>query len=92
MTGSLSCQCRIGNIEACSAKGSGRALLQLVMEESYHRGIYTVALNVDADSPTNIECHGRHLPLGTDMLIPEKIADLIEEKSDILIQRCCICK
>jgi creatinine amidohydrolase len=33
----------------------------------------------------SIECHGRHLPLGTDMLIPDKLTDLIEEKSDILI-------
>lgn len=33
----------------------------------------------------SIECHGRHMPLGTDVLIPEKITDLIEEKSSILI-------
>lgn len=33
----------------------------------------------------SIECHGRHLPLGTDTLIPNKILELIEEKSDILI-------
>lgn len=33
----------------------------------------------------SIECHGRHIPLGTDVLIPEKITDLIEEKSNILI-------
>lgn len=26
------------------------------------------------------ECHGRHMPLGTDTLIPDKILDLIEEK------------
>lgn len=31
------------------------------------------------------ECHGRHLPLGTDNLIPLKILDLFEEKSDVLI-------
>ncbi|HWQ29734.1 MAG TPA: creatininase family protein [Negativicutes bacterium] len=31
------------------------------------------------------ECHGRHMPLGTDVLIPERLADLVEEKSDILI-------
>lgn len=31
------------------------------------------------------ECHGRHMPLGTDFLIPNKILDLLEEKSDILI-------
>lgn len=33
----------------------------------------------------SIECHGRHLPLGTDTLIPDKILELIEEKSDVLI-------
>jgi len=33
----------------------------------------------------SLECHGRHLPLGTDTLIPNKIAELIEEKSDVLI-------
>jgi GNAT superfamily N-acetyltransferase len=34
-------------------KGIGKSLLQLIMKESYDRGIYTLALNVDADSPTN---------------------------------------
>lgn len=33
----------------------------------------------------SIECHGRHMPLGTDMLIPERITDLVEQKSNILI-------
>lgn len=33
----------------------------------------------------SIEGHGRHLPLGTDTLVPDKILDLIEEKNDILI-------
>lgn len=33
----------------------------------------------------SVECHGRHLPLGTDVLIPERIADLVEKKSDIMI-------
>lgn len=31
------------------------------------------------------ECHGRHMPLGTDTLIPNRILELIEEKSDVLI-------
>ena len=33
----------------------------------------------------SIECHGRHMPLGTDTLIPNRILELLEEKSDILI-------
>ncbi|MDD2494435.1 MAG: creatininase family protein [Tissierellia bacterium] len=31
------------------------------------------------------ECHGTHLPLGTDALVPDYIIDLIEEKIDVLI-------
>ncbi len=33
----------------------------------------------------SIECHGTHMPLGTDTLIPDRILELIEEKSDVLI-------
>ena len=33
----------------------------------------------------SIECHGRHMPLGTDTLIPNKLLELIEKKSDVLI-------
>lgn len=33
----------------------------------------------------SIESHGRHNPLGTDLLIPNKILDLIEEQCDALI-------
>lgn len=31
------------------------------------------------------ECHGRHNPLGTDTIIPNRILELIEEKNDTLI-------
>ena len=31
------------------------------------------------------ECHGRQLPLGTDTLIPQKILELMEDKTDYLI-------
>lgn len=33
----------------------------------------------------SLENHGLHLPLGTDTLIPDKIAQLLNERSDILI-------
>ena len=33
----------------------------------------------------SIECHGRHMPLGTDTLIPDHLLQMIEEKSDVLI-------
>ena len=33
----------------------------------------------------SIECHRRHMPLGTDTLIPDRLLELIEEKSDVLI-------
>ena len=31
------------------------------------------------------ECHGTHLPLGTDTLIPDIIIDLVEKKTNVLI-------
>ena len=34
----------------------------------------------------SIECHGRHMPLGTDTLIPEHLLEKIEKKSDVLIE------
>ncbi len=33
----------------------------------------------------SIECHGRHMPLGTDTLIPNHLLEKIEKKSDVLI-------
>ena len=33
----------------------------------------------------SLENHGKHMPLGTDTMIPDKIARLISERSDILI-------
>ena len=33
----------------------------------------------------SIENHGLHMPLGTDSLIPDRIAQLLDEKSDLLI-------
>ena len=33
----------------------------------------------------SIECHGRHMPVGTDTLIPNRLLELIEEKSGVLI-------
>lgn len=33
----------------------------------------------------SIECHGRHMPVGTDTLIPNHLLEKIEEKSGVLI-------
>ncbi len=33
----------------------------------------------------SIECHGKHLALGTDFLVPNKIIELMEPKCDVLI-------
>jgi len=33
----------------------------------------------------SIECHGRHNALGTDMIIPDKLISMMEDKIDVLI-------
>ena len=48
--------------------------------EEYFNNDSTVIIAVGS-----IESHGRHMPLGTDTLIPQKLLDMIEEKTDVLI-------
>ncbi|MEG1972417.1 MAG: creatininase family protein [Oscillospiraceae bacterium] len=48
--------------------------------EKYFKENDTVFLGIGS-----IESHGRHMPLGTDTLIPNKLLDMIEESCDILI-------
>ena len=48
--------------------------------ERYFRENDIVLLSVGS-----IECHGKHLPLGTDTLIPEKLLDMIEPLTDVAI-------
>lgn len=43
----------LGVTRAFRKRGIGKTLLELIKNESYNRGIYNVALNVDAESPTN---------------------------------------
>ena len=33
----------------------------------------------------SIECHGKHNALGTDTLIPMKLLELVEQRSDVLM-------
>ncbi len=48
--------------------------------EEYLKTRKTVVIPVGS-----IENHGKHMPLGTDTLIPDRIAELLEEKSDVMI-------
>ena len=48
------------------------------LNQSPYRDMAVIAIG-------SIESHGRHMPLGTDMLIPDKILELMEQKVDILI-------
>lgn len=48
--------------------------------EEYLKKSDTVVIPVGS-----VENHGLHLPLGTDTLIPDKIAQLLDERSDLLI-------
>lgn len=48
--------------------------------EAYFKNNDTILMSVGS-----IECHGRHLPLGTDTLIPEHLLNMIEQKSDVMI-------
>lgn len=48
--------------------------------ETYFKGSDMVLLSIGS-----IESHGRHMPLGTDTIIPEHLLEKIEKKSDVLI-------
>ena len=48
--------------------------------EAYFREHDTVLIALGST-----ECHGRHMPLGTDWLIPDKILEVLEPLTDALI-------
>lgn len=51
-----------------------------VKAEQYFKQNDIVLLSIGS-----VESHGRHMPLGTDTIIPEYLLDKIEEKSNVLI-------
>lgn len=46
--------------------------------EEYFQNNDTLILTVGS-----IECHGRHLPLGTDTYIPERILELLDTRTNV---------
>lgn len=56
------------------------ANLNWVEAEEYFKKNDIILLSVGS-----IECHGKHLPLGTDTIIPTKLLDLIEPQTDVAI-------
>ena len=48
--------------------------------EEYFRSSDMVLIGIGS-----IECHGKHMPVGTDTIIPNHLLEKIEQKSDILI-------
>lgn len=48
--------------------------------EAYFKDNDIILLSVGS-----IECHGKHLPLGTDTLIPQKLLEMIEPLTDVAI-------
>ena len=48
--------------------------------EEYFKANDIILLSVGS-----IECHGKHLPLGTDTLIPQRLLELIEPQTDVAI-------
>ena len=56
------------------------AKISWIKAEEYFRDHDIVMIPVGST-----ECHGTHMPLGTDFMIPDRIAELIEEKIEILV-------
>ena len=50
------------------------------MAEAYFKENDMVLISIGS-----IESHGRHMPLGTDTLIPDALLEKIEQKSDVMI-------